>query len=160
MTREELIEMLNILLNNAKVGCADITALHHVSFDSFKFVIEQTIKALSQEPCEDAISRDAAINIASLHCLTIDESVKALEQLPPVNPQPSEHFIDGVHAIGYREGYKDAQKQKSGEWIITPMSNIAYCSECDYLFKDVPASMVEHFKHCPNCGTKMESEAE
>lgn len=23
-----------------------------------------------------------------------------------------EHFIDGVHAMGYREGYKDAQKQK------------------------------------------------
>ena len=50
MTHAEIIEMLQILLDNAKVGCADITAIHHVSFDSFKFVIEQTIKALSQEP--------------------------------------------------------------------------------------------------------------
>ena len=50
MTREELIEMLNILLDNAEIGCADITVIKHVSFDSFKFVLVQTIKALSQEP--------------------------------------------------------------------------------------------------------------
>lgn len=50
MTREELIEMLNILLDNAKIGCADITVIKHVSFDSFKFVLEQTIQSLSQEP--------------------------------------------------------------------------------------------------------------
>lgn len=48
--------------------------------------------------------------------------------------------------------------QKSGKWLITPMSNIAYCSECDFLFKDIPASIVKHFKHCPNCGCRMESE--
>ena len=56
MTHAEIIEMLQILLDNAKVGCADITAIHHVSFDSFKFVLEQTIQALSQEPCDDTVS--------------------------------------------------------------------------------------------------------
>lgn len=61
MSREELIEMLNILLDNAKIGCADITVIKHVSFDSFKFVLVQTIQALSQEPCDDAISRDMAL---------------------------------------------------------------------------------------------------
>ena len=42
---------------------------------------------------------------------------RLLEQETKNNPQPSEHFIDGAHAIGYREGYKDAQKQKSRKWI-------------------------------------------
>lgn len=46
MTKEECAEMLQILLDNAKVGCADITVIHNVSFDSFEFVIEQTIDLL------------------------------------------------------------------------------------------------------------------
>ena len=54
----------------------------------------------------------------------------------------------------------EQEEQKSGKWILTHLSNMAYCSECDYLFKDIPASIVEHFKHCPNCGAKMESEDE
>lgn len=52
MKREELIEMLNILLNNAENGCADITVIKNVSFDSFKFVLVQAIKALEQGPQE------------------------------------------------------------------------------------------------------------
>lgn len=39
---------------------------------------------LDLTPCDDVISREAAINIASLHCLTIDETVKAIKNLPPV----------------------------------------------------------------------------
>lgn len=42
------------------------------------------------EPCDDAISREDAINIASLHTLTIDESVKALERLPSVTQKSCE----------------------------------------------------------------------
>ena len=90
----------------------------------------------------------------------IADSREVAKALTPVDPQPSEHFIDGVHAIGYREGYKDAQKQKSGKWLITHLSNMAYCSECDYLFKDIPASVFEHFKYCPNCGAKMDEPQE
>ena len=112
---------------------------------------------------QDAVSRDAVLGETirknSIWNSITNSEGKNLEEiifeLPPVNPQSSEHFIDGVHAVGYREGYKDAQKQKSGKWLITPMSNIAYCSECDYLFKDIPASVVEHFNYCPNCGCRM-----
>lgn len=77
------------------------------------------------EPCDDAISRQAVLDEnhkenSIWNSITNSEG-KNLEEiifeLPPVNPQPSEHFIDGVHAIGYREGYKDAQNQKSGKWI-------------------------------------------
>ena len=122
--------------------------------DEVYSALEMAIQALSQEPCTDAVSRQAVLDLVNS-----DWKYEGLEtdiaSLPPVTPQPSEYFIDGVHAVGYREGYKDAQKQKSGKWLITPMSNIAYCSECDYLFKDIPASVVEHFNYCPNCGCRM-----
>lgn len=100
MTNEERhIAVLNRMLENMDV------------YDSIqptterKKAIKAAIQALSQEPitttnnnepitiiyptivCDDAISREAAINIASLHCLTIDETVKALEQLPSVTPK-------------------------------------------------------------------------
>ena len=109
--------MLQILLDNAKVGCADITTIHHVSFDSFKFVIEQAIQALSQEPtddatlkdifcmgceyreqepCTDAVSRAALIGILKekikTHRSTIeiaDKLIPLIEQLPSVTQKPN-----------------------------------------------------------------------
>ncbi len=45
--------------------------------------------------------------------------------------------------------------QKYGEWKVTPMSKIAYCSICDELIKDVPASVVTQFEFCPKCGHRM-----
>ena len=114
-----------------------------------------------QEPCNDAISREAAINIASLHCLTIDETVKAIEQLPSVtqksgNPQSSEHFIDGVHAMGYREGYKDAQKQKSGKWIDYSDEGYVECPFCGHATNC--EDNIDELHYCFYCGAKMESE--
>ena len=37
-----------------------------------------------QEPCDDAVSREAAITIAGTHTLTVDETVKAIKNLPSV----------------------------------------------------------------------------
>jgi hypothetical protein len=86
MTREENIEMLNILLDNAKIGCADITVIKHVSFDSFKFVLEQTIKTLSQEPCSDAISREDVIHYLECHKDEIHSDVLTfVKHLPSVS---------------------------------------------------------------------------
>lgn len=82
--------------------------------------------------------------------------------MPPVNPQPSEHFIDGVHAMGYREGYKDAQKQKSGKWIKwwevikheRSEEHIAHwkCSVCD---KEQDPHSAKFINFCPHCGAKL-----
>ena len=100
---------------------------------------------LKQEPCEDAISRQAAIDGADV-IIARDTSgnndvVKAMtawksyvEGLPSVNPQ----------------------EPKSGHWERISMDKyvqhaMAYyrCSECD---KDI---IGEH-NYCPNCGAKME----
>ena len=91
---------------------------------------------------DELISRQAVLDLPRLKSFNawgdvIYESVDVedIRQLPSVKPQ-----------------------EKTGHWIITSMSNMAYCSECDYLFRDVSASIVKHFKFCPNCGAKMQTE--
>ena len=87
---------------------------------------------------QDAVSRkavlDETIRKNSIWNSITNSEGKNLEkiifELPSVNPQPSEHFIDGVHAVGYREGYKDAQKQKSGK-----------CKNCKYFEYDSVAKV-------------------
>lgn len=131
-------------------------------------------EALSQEPC-DAISRDAVLQAVSEGCQEwrgiYGRCEELINALPSVNPQPSEHFIDGVHAMGYREGYKDAQKQKSGKWIKVKSGDKDFpesivCSRCsnenshlDFNENAEPIGKVfVTSKFCPNCGAKMESE--
>lgn len=85
----------------------------------------------------DAISRQAVEEIINdiRDCISVEgywAILERMKKLPPVTPQP-----------------------KTGKWLITPMSHIAYCSECDHLFKDIPASVVKYFKYCPNCNVKM-----
>ena len=97
--------------------------------------IKVAIKALEQEPCEDAISRQAVLDVTweepsytdALNVLTeVRDKVKAL---PPVNPQ----------------------KPKTGHWIPShiPESILDECSECGF------SCGAFTFNYCPNCGAKM-----
>ena len=187
---------------------ADAWAVKEVT-EALQSISERLDKALSQEPCTDAVSREDAIeSIANIdetdgtvaiftgkqviallkdlpsvnaiqHTNTLGDAVSReavldaikrislgqtdvvkvsmmtedyVEKLPSVT-QKSGHFIDGVHAMGYREGYKDAQKQKSGKWIETDDKYGAFfiCDKCHR-----QSDIMENF--CPNCGAKMESE--
>ena len=92
---------------------------------------EMAIKALEQEPCEDAISRKQAIKTIEKFCSPECVQVCVLTELPPVTPQP-----------------------KTGQWIKTKERDDAEplilwkCSEC---------LTVQRLKtnYCPNCGAKM-----
>lgn len=86
----------------------------------------------------DCISRQAAID-ACLNGWNKDykEIVEEIRTLPPVTPKPKMgRWIDeGFYAEGHSEhAYR--------------------CSECDEHY----IGYVGEFKHCPNCGTKMDSE--
>lgn len=89
------------------------------------------IKALEQQPCEDAISRQAVLDIVNNPLnIRLDEIIK---KLPPVTPQP-----------------------KTGHWIRQdntkePLYGWYFCSECNSVIGDKT-------KFCSNCGAKMESE--
>ena len=98
--------------------------------------LEMAIKALSQEPSGDAISRQAVkdcIDGYSQMIIRPNELKEYIDRLPPVNPQP-----------------------KTGHWIYICNSavnglKIVKCSECG-------KRTYGRGNYCPNCGCKMEVE--
>jgi DNA-directed RNA polymerase subunit RPC12/RpoP len=117
MTREEAIEYLK--LADTTVGKKIKTRIAEA--------IEMAIKALEQEPCEDAISRQAALD-----CLTatglkkydyILNARNKIKSLPSVAPQP-----------------------KMGHKVFR--DNTYNCSECDSL-------VLNGDNYCAKCGAKM-----
>jgi hypothetical protein len=124
---------------------ANLKKLKSVHNGSYGADIDRAIKALEQEPCTDTISRQAVIDMTGLS-EWFDSSdsyngfVIALSELPSVTP-----------------------KQKTGKWFYDESIENWRCSEC----KETPKTMgycgsvnfmVEHFKFCNHCGTKMENE--
>jgi hypothetical protein len=102
------------------------------------------IKALDQEPCEDAISRQTVINAlcdgcelfknGEQTCRSKCEEYHFLATLPPVIPQPK---------IGHWNTYKLSQGGIDEEWLE--------CSECMWSNAlSIPRN------YCPNCGCRME----
>ena len=87
-----------------------------------------------QEPCYDVISREAAILLASIATLSVDETVEAIKRLPSVQP-----------------------KQKTGHWIDDTKYGGTECSECGkwYLHTTIAKNEI---MYCPECGARMESE--
>lgn len=101
---------------------------------------------LDQEPCEDCISRQAAIDALSHMCSEDENGItvsranvnSVLKAMPPVTPKPKMgRWIDeGFYAEGHSEhAYR--------------------CSECDEHY----IGYVGEFKHCPNCGATMKGES-
>ena len=105
------------------------------------------IKALEQEPCVDAISRQALLDDFGLsektrkwggdhsgyNTMMLYEIQDVIESAPSVNPQT-----------------------KTGHWITTRTiehDGELYCDNCGY---DSPHN--KRWNYCPNCGIKMESE--
>ena len=117
--------------------------------ESRDMAFNMAIEALEQEPCEDAISRQGAIFLAS----------NLKQDLPD-----DERIADMVMA--HNEGISEYQTQlsllpsvtsqpKIGKWIIHQYYNsdgIGFeyfsCSECN-------DQNGEKSRYCPNCGAKM-----
>lgn len=95
--------------------------------------IDMAIEALEQQPCEDCISRQEAIN-----CVTLNEFrykiVEDIKILPSVTP-----------------------KEKTAAWVPTDEEphEIYECNACGWLLY---ANDRTDFKYCPNCGARMVSE--
>lgn len=135
MTREEAIEFANEWLKTIDENEKDSLTYEFLTY---------VISVLQQEPCVDAISRQAVLSMQ----YRIDDSatlsmrdvvnVDDIEDLPPVTPQP-----------------------KTGYWhLLDECSNSGfYCSECHKkVVKEGWSETVKKIKFCPNCGARMEVE--
>ena len=77
MTREEAIEMLKSKMDG-----------HTDTSYEWAETVRMAIKALEQEPCDDAVSRDAVLDLVADYDLSMGQVVKGIHALPPVAPQP------------------------------------------------------------------------
>ena len=96
-----------------------------------KEALDMAIEALDQEHCDDAISRQAVLDVIEREEFKGD-AISEIEKLPPVTPQ-----------------------QKMGKWIYHDLY-IPYkheCSECGKRFGT-------DFNYCQNCGADMRGDTE
>ena len=137
MTREEAIQVLHHIVQVADASDCGIKEIDGID----EKAIDMAIKALEQEPCEDAISRQAVRHILN-HEVKMPIKVwkkvfELVDDLPSVTPQPK---------TGHWEQYGNFWEDKFK------------CSECG---KEQPKILcgeriIGHWSdYCPNCGAKM-----
>ena len=141
LTDDELSKELRDYAEHRSGEISDLTYAAGLRID----VLSTRVKVLEQELCEDAISRQAVLDI-----IDSDWKYEGMEQyineLPPVNPQPKTgHWISD--AI---QGEIDGQIVKA-----------FICSECGAIsvFRITDGKIVNG-DLCPNCGAKMQESEE
>lgn len=155
MTREEALKK-----------AINIVAYFEAHFAKSKEAREDAaniIEALEQEPCEDAISRQAVFE--QINCWigsgeyrytnAMDYLNKRIKALQAVNPQEP-----NCKDCDYKEWLKDEIEPKTGHWIDTGSESFEFhrvykCSECGNTEIEYPEGIRGHFRYCPNCGAKM-----
>lgn len=146
MITKELLDMLNILKGQAR-ELGDDTKIMQVKQNSFNFVINEAIKVISQENCDDVISRE--------------EVLKLLDDLEKEDIDTYGCLIpEGFHAAPAKQRVLELKSKKPTHKVGTwEKSNTALwmckCSNCGELYRK---SFVYGFKFCPNCGARMVSE--
>ena len=83
MTREEKIVLLVDELED--IRCSNFDA--GTDEDKTLREVVRVIKTLEQEPCEDAVSRQAVLELVANYDLSMGQVVKCIHALPPVTPQ-------------------------------------------------------------------------
>lgn len=115
-------------------------------------VTETIIKALEQEPCDDCISRQAAIM-----CLTginlptdLDKLIalynKRLKALPPVKPKRNI-----VNCENFKFDEWDIGDKKAELWVIKGRLQIRHRGT----IHNVDFPVLPEREYCPNCGAEM-----
>lgn len=140
MTREEIEELKGLA---ASMGLYD-----DKNPCKRAVILGKAIKALEQEPCEDAISRQEAVEAFQMfreyesnrsNKGWVNRIETVLNQLPPVNPQPKTG-----HWITWKE---------AGKYI--PSETKFECSVCHDAAQTLYNGLDLLSSYCPNCGAKM-----
>ena len=143
MTREEAIAVLQKI---KPIPCrADNKSLTHILQT---IALDMAIKALKQEPCEDAVSREELLKAIDTWDKFGYTETGCFVREPKGDYVPYIHYDDVVKAI---KGMPSVQpKAKTGHWLYSG-ENGADRWTCDNCFDFVKKPT----KVCPNCGAEM-----
>lgn len=115
--------------------------------NDYKEALQMAIKALEQQPCEDAVSRQAVHDLIAelLSDYLHDEDREKIEKL--------DVKIEDLKPV--------TPKEKTGVWVPTdeePHEDYE-CNICGYVVSTFTANIEPHteYKYCPNCGARMVS---
>jgi hypothetical protein len=110
----------------------------------FKSLVENApLVTPKAEPCEDAISREAVIDLVADYDLHMGQVVRGIHALPSVTPsRPKGHWIS------HREHCENLGLMPSG------LGAYEWCSNCDCGI-DIKEFHRIHYNFCPNCGADM-----
>lgn len=148
MTREEAIELLvNATYSDEWQGNDDLQTAHNMA-----------IEALKQEPCDDAISRQAVLDAIDVKAWEFCDYLISKNRND--EQKPVSHFADNLREC-IREEIPSVkpQEQKTGHWIKHEQNGIGHieCSKCFAWFLE---SHLLRNSYCPNCGCRMKGEDE
>lgn len=167
MTKEEAITILNRQIDDDPFARTEYRKQVHEA-------LNMGIKALEQKPSEDTISRQAVLSKFKEVCFSKewvqfridygshgqrDFLINYIEQLPSITPHYTDVEIQKMQEMEQAEIQKayelgKASQKKTGHWIDD--CGGAKCSCCGYCIDDYYYVKT----YCPNCGLKMEREAE
>lgn len=147
MTREEAKGSL-IAIKNKYLANYGEDSIINILIDEYDIqAIDMAIQALEQEPCEDAISRQAVIDtISELNAISFYEAQEdskecyyeirqAIKDLSPINPQERTGHWNLFHTTEH--GMREDSYFK--------------CNRCNY-------ESYKEYNFCPDCGARMEVE--
>lgn len=144
MTREEREEAARIIKE-----CKDKGFKHtFYTLNEYHTALDTAIKALEQEPCEDAIRRaDAEALFRNARSKLNPSDYKTADEfntrdLMLLNAEQFIHLLPSVRP----------QEPKTGHWIIEVWNNKEHhtCSNCQHVVTYEPC-----YHYCPYCGAKM-----
>ena len=148
MTREEAIKVLleewKCIDRNDGINCDRKCESCDLVMDSFvlKDAYNTAIKALEQEPCEDAISRKAVLKV-------IDGWYE--------QNRDTENIEDLLILIVYMSSVQPSRK---GHWIKENPFSLSVCSECGNNAFGYHGFDETRTDFCPHCGADMRERRE
>lgn len=157
MTREELKEHCQRQIQQFErvKKIMPVTPNDWKRYEEHKLILE----LLEQEPCDDAISRQAVLNYLTEQ-LNINEDRRSSENFTG-HWREEEQYSYAVDVLEKFDEFVRAlpsvlPKREQGEWIeVHPLQEDdggAYmCSKC----KCGHPYIAPHWKYCPNCGAEM-----
>ena len=104
----------------------------------------EELPSVEQEPCADAISRQAAIKAITNTSGIRGDALNALYDLPPVNPTKTGHWISHYDEDA-KEGWYECDRCHTERAF-----NTDYCPDCGAKMSEIPSGIncdkCEHFK--------------